>query len=176
LATQIASLTGFLIFTAPTDVESDSYTAESYPAFVQVERQGNTGGSLEFRVRSTNSGTVTLSGTPTTSDTVTITVDGNAVTYTLVSGDQSGGLSTTATDVAAALNANATFSALFTASASAAVITISAKEAGVIEEVSLAASTTGGHTVATASGSALAQSNVLAGLTNYAPCTIIIQQ
>ena len=72
--------------------------------------------------------TVTLSGFYEVSDKLTVVVDGTSLTYEVTAADQSDTASTTLSNVAAsvrdALNADATISADFTATASGAVVTI----------------------------------------------------
>lgn len=112
------------------------------------------------------SGTVTVGGTPSTSNTVVITINGHAVTYTLVSGDTTNTI--TATHVAAALNADSTDTAIITATASGAVVTIVAKASGLPGQYSLTSSGTGG-TTATASDTELDYAaNVYIALTTFA--------
>lgn len=72
--------------------------------------------------------TVTLSGFYEVGDKLTVVVDGTSLTYEVTAADQSETTATTLTNVAAsvrdALNADATISASFTATASGAVVTI----------------------------------------------------
>ena len=72
--------------------------------------------------------TVTLSGFYEVGDQLTVVVDGTSLTYEVTAADQSNTTSTTLNNVAAsvrdALNADATISASFTATASGAVVTI----------------------------------------------------
>ena len=72
--------------------------------------------------------TVTLSGFYEVGDQLTVVVDGTSLTYEVTAADQSNTAATTLSNVAAsvrdALNANATISADFTATASGAVVTI----------------------------------------------------
>jgi len=72
--------------------------------------------------------TVTLSGFYEVGDQLTVVVDGTSLTYEVTAADQSDTASTTLSNVAAsvrdALNADATISADFTATASGAVVTI----------------------------------------------------
>ena len=72
--------------------------------------------------------TVTLSGFYEVGDKLTVVVDGTSLTYEVTAADQSETAATTLTNVAAsvrdALNADATISADFTATASGAVVTI----------------------------------------------------
>jgi phage tail sheath gpL-like len=71
---------------------------------------------------------VTLSGFYEVGDQLTVVVDGTSLTYEVTAADQSNTAATTLSNVAAsvrdALNANATISADFTATASGAVVTI----------------------------------------------------
>ena len=96
-------------------------TAEGAPAeAVAVDTAASTG-VAEVR-------TVTLSGFYEAGDELTVVVDGTSLTYEVTSADQSETSSTTLSNVAAsvrdALNADATISASFTATASGAVVTI----------------------------------------------------
>ena len=96
-------------------------TAEGAPAeTVAVDTAASTG-VAEVR-------TVTLSGFYEAGDELTVVVDGTSLTYEVTSADQSETSSTTLSNVAAsvrdALNADATISASFTATASGAVVTI----------------------------------------------------
>ena len=96
-------------------------TAEGAPAeAVAVDTAASTG-VAEVR-------TVTLSGFYEAGDELTVVVDGTSLTYEVTSADQSETSSTTLSNVAAsvrdALNADATISADFTATASGAVVTI----------------------------------------------------
>jgi hypothetical protein len=72
--------------------------------------------------------TVTLSGFYEVGDQLTVVVDGTSLTYEVTAADQSNTAATTLSNVAAsvrdALNADATISADFTATASGAVVTI----------------------------------------------------
>jgi|TARA_R100000482_G_C5075715_1_gene123547 hypothetical protein len=72
--------------------------------------------------------TVTLSGFYEVGDQLTVVVDGTSLTYEVTAADQSNTAATTLSNVAAsvrdALNANATISGDFTATASGAVVTI----------------------------------------------------
>jgi hypothetical protein len=98
-------------------------------------------------------GTVTLGGTPATGNTVAVTLNGHAVTYTLVGGDTNTTL--VATHLAAALTADGTDSAIVTSTPTTNVVTITAKTAGSTGNYSLSVSTTGGGVTATASDTAL---------------------
>ncbi len=102
-------------------------------------------------------GTVTLSGPSfTTSDTITISVNGVTVVTTLGAGDIST-LTTVATAVVNNLNASTAFSAIATASSSAAVITITSRTGNAY---SLVASDTSTNGVVTASGGNLVGQSV----------------
>ncbi|MBA7607812.1 hypothetical protein ES703_14981 [subsurface metagenome] len=78
--------------------------------------------------------TVTLSGSPGVGDVITVTVDENTVTYTVVETDigedDAASLANIAAKVAAAINDDAEASGVVTASASAADVTLTADVAG----------------------------------------------
>ena len=96
-------------------------TADSNPAEAVAVTTPAASGVAEVR-------TVTLSGFYEAGDQLTVVVDGTSLTYEVTSADQSETPATTLTNVAAsvrdALNADATISASFTATASSAVVTI----------------------------------------------------
>jgi hypothetical protein len=73
--------------------------------------------------------TGTVGGTFATNDTLTTTIAGHAVLYTVVAGDTTDAL--IATHVAAAINANTTVNKLVIASAAGAVVTVTAIADGV---------------------------------------------
>ena len=95
--------------------------AEGAPAEAVAVTTAASAGVAEVR-------TVTLSGFYEAGDQLTVVVDGTSLTYTVTAADQSDTTSTTLSNVAAsvrdALNADATISADFTATASGAVVTI----------------------------------------------------
>ena len=95
--------------------------AEGAPAEAVAVTTAASAGVAEVR-------TVTLSGFYEVGDQLTVVVDGTSLTYEVTAADQSETSSTTLSNVAAsvrdALNANATISASFTATASGAVVTI----------------------------------------------------
>ncbi|GAJ12195.1 unnamed protein product, partial [marine sediment metagenome] len=78
--------------------------------------------------------TITFTGSPREGDEITVTVDGNGVAYTVVEADvgdtNAASLANIATGVAAAINHDVYASAVVTASASAAVVTLTADTAG----------------------------------------------
>ena len=96
-------------------------TAEGNPAEAVAVTTAASAGVAEVR-------TVTLSGFYEVGDQLTVVVDGTSLTYEVTAADQSDTSSTTLSNVAAsvrdALNADATISADFTATASGAVVTI----------------------------------------------------
>ena len=96
-------------------------TAEGNPAEAVAVTTAASAGVAEVR-------TVTLSGFYEVGDKLTVVVDGTSLTYEVTAADQSDTSSTTLSNVAAsvrdALNADATISADFTATASGAVVTI----------------------------------------------------
>ena len=96
-------------------------TAEGAPAEVVAVDTAASAGVAEVR-------TVTLSGFYEVGDQLTVVVDGTSLTYEVTAADQSETPATTLSNVAAsvrdALNADATISADFTATASGAVVTI----------------------------------------------------
>ena len=109
-----------------------------------------TGASLEKASTFTGmpAATITLSGSPASGDTVTATINGHPVTYTLVTADT---LATAATALAADINADATDTRIVSASAAGDVVTVeSLTELGTY---TLTAGATG--IVATASGAKL---------------------
>ena len=95
--------------------------AEGAPAEAVAVTTAASAGVAEVR-------TVTLSGFYEVGDQLTVVVDGTSLTYEVTADDQSNTASTTLSNVAAsvrdALNADATISADFTATASGAVVTI----------------------------------------------------
>jgi hypothetical protein len=95
--------------------------AEGEPAEAVAVSTAAAAGVAEVR-------TVTLSGFYEAGDSLTVVVDGTSLTYEVTADDQSNTASTTLSNVAAslrdALNADATISADFTATASGAVVTI----------------------------------------------------
>lgn len=95
--------------------------AEGAPAEAVAVTTAASAGVAEVR-------TVTLSGFYEVGDQLTVVVDGTSLTYEVTAADQSNTAATTLSNVAAsvrdALNANATISADFTATASGAVVTI----------------------------------------------------
>ena len=95
--------------------------AEGVPAEAVAVTTAASAGVAEVR-------TVTLSGFYEVGDKLTVVVDGTSLTYEVTAADQSNTASTTLSNVAAsvrdALNADATISADFTATASGAVVTI----------------------------------------------------
>ena len=95
--------------------------AEGAPAEAVAVTTAASAGVAEVR-------TVTLSGFYEVGDQLTVVVDGSSLTYEVTADDQSDTSSTTlsnvATSVRDALNADATISADFTATASGAVVTI----------------------------------------------------
>jgi hypothetical protein len=99
------------------------------------------------------SGTITLGGTPATSNTVVPRINGHATTYTLVSGDTTTAL--TATHLAAAINADGTNSPLVLATAALSVVTITALAQGAPGALTLSVSVTGGGVTAVASDTQL---------------------
>ena len=96
-------------------------TAEGNPAEAVAVTTAASAGVAEVR-------TVTLSGFYEVGDQLTVVVDGTSLTYEVTAADQSETPATTLSNVAAsvrdALNADATISADFTATASGAVVTI----------------------------------------------------
>ena len=96
-------------------------TAEGAPAEAVAVVTAASAGVAEVR-------TVTLSGFYEVGDQLTVVVDGTSLTYEVTAADQSETPATTLSNVAAsvrdALNADATISADFTATASGAVVTI----------------------------------------------------
>ena len=96
-------------------------TAEGEPAEAVAVDTAAGSGVAEVR-------TVTLSGFYEVGDKLTVVVDGTSLTYEVTAADQSDTSSTTLSNVAAsvrdAINADATISADFTATASGAVVTI----------------------------------------------------
>lgn len=170
----IKTLAGFLIWNAPGDV-NDANQAQSFPVFVQIERQGNTGGSLEFRVNSVPGATATIGGTPANTNTVTLTVNGIATLYTIPSSLTTAQV---ATNLAAALNANAAFADNFTAAANGSTVVVTANEPGEAEDVAVSVSATGGGaTIALPAGqTALVPTNPLTALTNNSSCSVVITQ
>lgn len=130
-----------------------------YPAIqaatVAPQASAGSGGASEFPVATIEGaavGTVTIGGTTGSGPTATVTIGGNPVTYTYVSGDTTTTLA--ATHVAAAINANGADSAVVTATSATNVVTITAKSNGAAGMLSLASSATGGAT-AVASGAEL---------------------
>lgn len=87
------------------------------------------------------SGKVTITGVPAIGKTVTVTINGHAVVYTLVSGDTTNTL--VATHFAAAINADSTSNLIVSASGSGAVVSITALVSGAPGQYSLTASATG---------------------------------
>jgi phage tail sheath gpL-like len=102
-------------------IGSAAQVAEGAPAEAVAVDTAASAGVAEVR-------TVTLSGFYEVGDQLTVVVDGTSLTYEVTADDQSDTAATTLTNVAAsvrdALNANATISADFTATASGAVVTI----------------------------------------------------
>ena len=98
-----------------------SQVAEGAPAEAVAVVTAASAGVAEVR-------TVTLSGFYEVGDQLTVVVDGTSLTYEVTAADQSNTAATTLSNVAAsvrdALNADATISADFTATASGAVVTI----------------------------------------------------
>lgn len=99
-----------------------------------------------------NAGTVTVGGTFLAADTVTVTLNGEAITATLASADVVS-LTTVAAKVAAVLNADVTFANVASAVAAAGVVTITSKTATAYTLAAAKVSTSG---TATASGANLA--------------------
>jgi hypothetical protein len=172
----IATLAGYVTWHAPADVENDASTAQSYPVFVQVERLGSKGGSLEFRVPSVDTAVISLGGTATSGDVVKVTLNGHETDYTYGGGDTTQTLG--ATHVAAALNADATFADYATAVGVGATVVITANEPGVQEEMAISVATTGGHTTAAlpVGQTTLLPVNPLDALVNNSSCTITVSQ
>jgi hypothetical protein len=113
--------------------------------------------------------TTLVSGPITVGDTLTTTINGTGVTYTVVQADAAGGLNVLMQHIATAINANATVGALVTAqfvtsafgTQNAPLIIISANNPGTAgNAITLAVSTSGGATETyTASGAHLAGAN-----------------
>lgn len=100
------------------------------------------------------SGTVTLAGTITANDIVSVTLAGTEVSYTVLGTEAD--LAEVATALVAAINQEAALSAEYVASAAGAVITLTARYPGVLGNVALSTSVSVGATLtATASGAAL---------------------
>lgn len=100
------------------------------------------------------SGTITIGGTANTGDVIALQIGGNTTTYTVLAGATT---STVATGVAAALNAVSEFATEYSATASGAVVTVSALVVGSDFNVTIAASVSGAGatTTATISGATL---------------------
>ncbi len=97
--------------------------------------------------------TVTLGGTVNTGDTVTVTVGGKAVAFEVTASEDT--LAKAATKVAEAINGNEAASALVTASASQAVVTLTAKHKGSdFNSTTLTAAVTGEGATTTATAQA----------------------
>ncbi len=103
-------------------------------------------------------GTVTLAGTFQAGDIVTVTVNGNAVAYTAITGDAT--VAGVAAKVLAALNANATFALSFFAELTGLIITIKSKSASNATTLTTAVTGTTPTITSTASGATLAGGNV----------------
>lgn len=117
-------------------------------------------------VQASASGTVTIGGTPLAGNTVTVDANtgvSNAVVYTVTASDVTAGDAQIATNVAAALNANATFLTSFTAVASADVITITAKVIGTAGNTDNLSSSTAIGTAASDSMTAVSSGATLSG-------------
>jgi len=111
-------------------------------------------------------GTVAIGGSFSTGNTVTVTINGHPVVYTLVSGDTTSTL--VAAHVAAAIGADSTDAAIVTATPNAATIKITSLLPGAVGNYSLTASATGG-TIATASDVELDfQNNLYVAKTTFA--------
>lgn len=106
-------------------------------------------------VTSANSGTITLAGTPASTETITVVIDGTSVVTTLTVGTAAS-LTTAAAAVAAAINANATVAAKVVATSAAAVVTITAITSGTVSAYTLTTSETMASGTSTASGATLA--------------------
>ena len=131
-----------------------------YPAILaQTEASAATagsGGASELPVAQVEgyaSGTITLGGTPATSDAVTVNIANRPVTYTLTGGDTT--LALAATHLATAINNDTVAKTYVTAAASGAVVTCTAKTEGVQGMVPFSCSESGGSLTATASGTEL---------------------
>lgn len=93
---------------------------------------------------------IPIGGTTGAGPTVTVTINGTAVTYTYVAGDTSTALA--AQHIAAAVNANATLSALVSATSSSSNVVVTALAANEAGMFPIAVSTTGGATASVAYG------------------------
>jgi phage tail sheath gpL-like len=111
--------------------------------------QGNQGSSSTAAAR-----TATVAGTVAAGDVLTLTIGGVAFPHTIVDGTDA---TSAATEYKNSLNADATFSAAYTASNAAGVITITAKRKGTGgNAITFAAAKTGsGGTTFTAAGATL---------------------
>lgn len=107
------------------------------------------------------SGTVTIGGAFITNDTVTVTINGHGVTYTVVAGT-AGNNAAIAAAVAAAINADATDGPIVEAQAEGTIVSIQSKTAGVTGQYTLAASKSSTSGTATASGANLVSQTGLA--------------
>lgn len=124
----------------------------------------NINGSIGYRysrslplakiVTSPNTGTVTLTGTWSAADTITVTVGGTAVVTTLDS-TSAASLTAAAAAVAAAINANLTAAAKTRATSALGVVTLTAVTTGTVSAYTLTAADTGASGTATALGANL---------------------
>lgn len=115
-------------------------------------------GAKQFPSNANGYGTVTLGGKATVGDTVTATINGRAVVYSVTAGDVAAAspLASIAANLAAAINADATDKLVVSAVANGYVVAISADITGAGGAYSLTTATSGGATeTAAASGANL---------------------